>query len=159
MPDANEKGWNTHLDTTPHEKKQSQQSESSTDSGPPARDTNEGNAKVGSHGFPYLCEDPLHAGYGTHSHDADLVTPGPIHWWRYFPPAGPIPDMVNHPPHYGHHPSGVDCITIVEWFNFNLGNVIKYIWRHDDKGSPLEDLKKARWYLDREIERIEKAGG
>ena len=69
-------------------------------------------------------------------------------------PRDPV-DMVNHPPHYGKHPSGVDCITIVEWFNFNVGNAIKYLWRHADKGNPLEDLKKARWYIDREIQRLE----
>lgn len=62
-------------------------------------------------------------------------------------------DMVNHPPHYGHHPSGVECITVVEHFNFNLGNAIKYIWRHEGKNG-LEDLQKARWYLNREIDRL-----
>lgn len=40
--------------------------------------------------------------------------------------------------------------------NFNLGNAIKYIWRHADKGATIEDLKKARWYLDDEITRLEK---
>lgn len=66
------------------------------------------------------------------------------------------PDLVNHPPHYGAHPSGVDCIEIVEWMNFNLGNAVKYIWRHDEKGNPIQDLKKAQWYIAREIERLEK---
>lgn len=65
------------------------------------------------------------------------------------------PDMVNHPPHYTKHPSGVECIQITEHFNFNLGNAIKYIWRHDNKNG-LEDLKKAQWYLNREIARLEK---
>lgn len=64
------------------------------------------------------------------------------------------PDMVNHPPHYRAHPSGVECIQITEHMNFNLGNAVKYIWRAGDKGSQLEDLKKARWYLDREIKRL-----
>jgi hypothetical protein len=40
--------------------------------------------------------------------------------------------------------------------SFNIGNVIKYVWRADEKGMPIEDLKKARWYLDREIQRREK---
>jgi hypothetical protein len=62
-------------------------------------------------------------------------------------------DPVNHPPHYGTHPSGIECIDVVEHLNFCLGNAIKYIWRCEDKGNPVEDLKKARWYLDREIER------
>jgi hypothetical protein len=65
-------------------------------------------------------------------------------------------DSVNHPFHYTNHPSGVECIQITEWMNFNLGNSVKYIWRAGDKGSIIEDLKKARWYLDREIQRLEK---
>lgn len=65
-------------------------------------------------------------------------------------------DLVNHPKHYTQHPSGVECIQITEWMNFNLGNAVKYIWRAGDKGNLLQDLKKARWYLDREISRIEK---
>lgn len=64
-------------------------------------------------------------------------------------------DSVNHPQHYTAHPSGVECITITEWMNFNLGNAMKYIWRANDKGATIEDLKKARWYLDREIARLE----
>jgi hypothetical protein len=66
-------------------------------------------------------------------------------------------DAVNHPRHYTAHPSGVECIDVVEHFNFNLGNVIKYIWRAGLKGGGLlEDLKKARWCLDREIGRLER---
>jgi len=59
------------------------------------------------------------------------------------------------PSHYRTHPSGVECITVTEHMGFNLGNAVKYIWRadlkHDDGG--LEDLKKAEWYIKREIER------
>lgn len=65
-------------------------------------------------------------------------------------------DPVNHPKHYTTHPSGVECITVTEHMNFNLGNAVKYIWRADEKGNQLEDLKKARWYLDREISRLTK---
>ena len=64
-------------------------------------------------------------------------------------------DTVNHPSHYTSHPSGVECIQITRWMNFNLGNAIKYIWRAGNKGNALEDLKKARWYLDDEINRRE----
>jgi hypothetical protein len=64
-------------------------------------------------------------------------------------------DPVNHPSHYTAHPSGVECITVTEHFNFCLGNAIKYIWHSGEKGNELEDLKKARWYLDREIQRLE----
>lgn len=67
-------------------------------------------------------------------------------------------DMVNDPPHYKVHPSGVECITIVEHLTFNVGNAVKYLWRADYKNG-LEDLRKAAWYVNREIERLEKAGG
>ena len=60
---------------------------------------------------------------------------------------------VNHPSHYTEHPSGIECIQVTEHMNFCLGNAIKYIWRADKKGKALEDLEKARWYIDREIEK------
>jgi hypothetical protein len=64
---------------------------------------------------------------------------------------------IDHPPHYTRHPSGVECITVTEHMSFNCGNAVKYIWRADHKHeSPLGDLKKARWYIGREIERIRK---
>jgi len=62
-------------------------------------------------------------------------------------------DNVDHPRHYTAHPSGVEAIQVTEHFNFCIGNAIKYLWRADEKGRPLEDLKKARWYIDREIAR------
>jgi len=65
-------------------------------------------------------------------------------------------DKVNHPPHYTWHPSGIECIDIVEHMSFCLGNVIKYVWRADHKSDAIEDLKKARFYLDREIARLER---
>ncbi len=61
---------------------------------------------------------------------------------------------VDHPPHYTQHPSGVECIQITEHMGFCLGNAIKYIWRADLKNG-IEDLQKARWYIDREIARRE----
>jgi hypothetical protein len=68
-------------------------------------------------------------------------------------------DAVNHPSHYTSHPSGVECIQITEHHNFCVGNAMKYMWRAGLKGDTsaqqLEDLKKARWYLTREIERLE----
>lgn len=66
-------------------------------------------------------------------------------------------DLVNHPDHYTSHPSGAECIEIAEWFPFNVGNAIKYLWRAGRKGDRLEDLRKARWYVDREITRLETA--
>lgn len=65
-------------------------------------------------------------------------------------------DYVNHPPHYTKHPSGIECIEITRWMNFNLGNAMKYIWRCNDKGSTIEDLKKAQWYIADEIAKLEK---
>ncbi len=63
---------------------------------------------------------------------------------------------IDHPSYYNEHPSGVECIDIIEPFSFNLGCVIKYIWRAGLKRqSPLPDLKKALWYLKREIDRLD----
>lgn len=61
--------------------------------------------------------------------------------------------LVNHPPHYTSHPSGVECITITRHMGFNLGNVMKYVWRADEKGPSIQDLEKASWYLADEIAR------
>jgi len=63
-------------------------------------------------------------------------------------------DLVNHPPHYTVHPSGVECITIVEHMPFNIGNAVKYLWRAGHKGDVLEDLRKAEFYVKREIQRM-----
>lgn len=62
-------------------------------------------------------------------------------------------DPVNHPKHYTAHPSGIECIQITEHMGFCLGNAIKYIWRADLKDNTIEDLEKAIWYIEREIER------
>jgi hypothetical protein len=68
-------------------------------------------------------------------------------------------DNVNHPPHYKQHPSGIECIDITRHMNFNLGNVLKYIWRADLKHDAIEDLRKAQWYLQDEIDkRLEEQG-
>ncbi|AIM50382.1 hypothetical protein PBI_OMNICRON_49 [Mycobacterium phage Omnicron] len=71
----------------------------------------------------------------------------------------PAADAVNHPSHYTSHPSGVECITITEHMGFNLGNALKYIWRCDLKNDAIEDLRKARFYIDREIAKREHAAG
>lgn len=63
-------------------------------------------------------------------------------------------DSIN-PSHYKSHPSGIECIQITEHMNFCCGNAVKYVWRadlkHDDGG--IEDLEKAKWYIEREIQR------
>lgn len=66
----------------------------------------------------------------------------------------PKHDPVNHPSHYTQ--GGIETIDFIEakQLPYNLGNVIKYITRADHKGNKLEDLQKARWYLDREITRV-----
>ena len=60
-------------------------------------------------------------------------------------------DFVNHPPHYT--TGGIETIDFIEakQLNYNLGNVVKYITRADHKGNRAEDLRKAKWYLEREI--------
>lgn len=62
-------------------------------------------------------------------------------------------DPVERPKHYTEHPSGIECIQITEHMGFNLGNAVKYIWRCDLKKDAIEDLKKAVWYIEREIKR------
>lgn len=68
------------------------------------------------------------------------------------------PDMVNHPPHYT--TGKIEVIDFIEdkQLGFHLGNSVKYIARSAFKGTELEDLKKARWYLDRQIANLTKAG-
>ena len=61
-------------------------------------------------------------------------------------------DLVNHPPHY--KVGGIETIDFIEakGLDYHLGNVIKYISRANHKGSKLENLKKAQWYLSRAID-------
>lgn len=68
---------------------------------------------------------------------------------------------VDHPPHYNLHPSGVECIDVVEHMPFNVGNAIKYLWRAGWKPGVdmLTDLHKAAWYVNREIERVQRGNG
>lgn len=75
--------------------------------------------------------------------------------WLNTNPVKPTNDPVNHPPHYTSHPSGIECIQITEHMGFNLGNALKYIWRCDEKLDAIEDLKKAKWYIDRELTKRE----
>ena len=71
----------------------------------------------------------------------------------------PDADPVDHPAHYTDHPSGVECITVTEHMNFNVGNAVKYLWRAGRKGDALTDLRKAAWYVNREIERLTREAG
>ena len=69
-----------------------------------------------------------------------------------------IVDMVNNPPHYNQ--TGIECIHAIsaatdKGFKYYLqGNIMKYLWRFDYKDKPLEDLQKAKWYLDKLIEEV-----
>jgi hypothetical protein len=68
-------------------------------------------------------------------------------------------DPVSHPAHYTQDPSGVECITITRHRNFNVGNAIKYLWRNglkdsDNPNKQIEDLRKAIFYINDEIERL-----
>lgn len=74
------------------------------------------------------------------------------------PPPTIEKDPIKHPSHYTSHPSGVECITIAQHHNFNIGNAIKYLWRQGLKeGEPSEkDLLKAKQYIEFELARIKK---
>lgn len=72
-------------------------------------------------------------------------------------------DKINHPQHYttsgakcSHCGNTIECIDVTRHFNFNLGNVIKYLWRLGLKDDPVQELRKAAWYLDDEIKEREK---
>lgn len=72
-----------------------------------------------------------------------------------------MPDMIDHPPHYTSGPRHsvcgevVEVIDLTEGAGFCLGNVLKYVLRSPHKGAELADLRKARWYLDRHIARLD----
>ena len=68
-------------------------------------------------------------------------------------------NAVDHPAHYGGADNPYEAIKVIEaWsLGFCLGNAVKYICRADHKGATIEDLLKARWYLTREIERLQGA--
>ena len=84
-----------------------------------------------------------------HSQDSGSPVPGPIDSQALAVPEDPI-----NPSHYRRHPSGIECIEVTRHMNFNVGNAVKYIWRYQDRGDPIENLKKAQWYLNDEITRL-----
>lgn len=72
-------------------------------------------------------------------------------------------DNVNHPDHYNSSNAkcsncefSIECIDVTRHMNFNIGNAIKYLWRCDLKLNAIEDLKKAIWYIQDEIEKRKK---
>ena len=62
-------------------------------------------------------------------------------------------EAVNHPKHYGGEDNPLEVIKIINHYNLNfeLGNVLKYVLRADKKGNRKQDLQKALWYLQHEI--------
>lgn len=66
-------------------------------------------------------------------------------------------DPVDHPTHYTADPSGIECIEITRHRNFNVGCAIKYLWRAGlkDSDAHIQDLKKAAWYINDEICRLQ----
>lgn len=74
-------------------------------------------------------------------------------------PAPAAYEAVDHPHHYNASPSGVEAITVCEHMPFNVGTAVKYLFRLGEKpgADPVEDIRKAIWYLNRECERLAKA--
>ena len=70
-------------------------------------------------------------------------------------------EMVNHPDHYNSHPSGIEAITVIRHMNFNVGNAMKYLWRAGIKDDQrhIEDLQKAIFYINDEINRLKEQNG
>lgn len=96
----------------------------------------------------------------------------PTKWAKMGPPFQNTPaeafqqakeDLVNHPPHYTSHPSGVEAIQITRHYDFAIGNAIKYLWRaglkkdqsKKDRDKEVEDLKKAVFYINDKIATLE----
>ena len=84
----------------------------------------------------------------------DTLTVSEVHYNLNFK----LKDAVNHPSHYGGENNPLEVINIIEHYdlNFNLGNVIKYCLRAGKKDELIQELKKAQWYINREIQRLEK---
>lgn len=95
--------------------------------------------------WPYLVSESSGRGQASHRKTDE---------WR-LAEEGDESDPVSHPSHYTGHPSGIECIQITEHMGFNLGNALKYIWRCDLKLDAVEDLKKAKWYIERELAKRE----
>lgn len=106
-------------------------------------------------GVDYVPNPPLRR--GASGGDISAHVPPATHAPEVAAPSGTIDaaeDAIN-PSHYRRHPSGIECIEVVRHCNFNIGNSIKYLWRYLDKGDPVENLKKAQWYIDDEIRRLQ----
>lgn len=109
-----------------------------------------------------------------HVADEDCATYARAHGDQAYATAGPWdvltpaeldePDLVNHPPHYTDGPAQcsecgkpIECIDVVQHMSFPVGSAIKYLWRLDRKGDPVEQLRKAVKVIEFEIERRERA--
>lgn len=92
--------------------------------------------------------------------DFEEVTPDMVDTYRR---QGKVHEgLVNHPLHYNQHPSGIECIEIARHYCFSIGNAIKYLWRaglkqevgKSDVTKEIEDLEKAKWYIDDRINQL-----
>lgn len=92
--------------------------------------------------------------------DFEEVTPDVVDTYRR---QGKVHEgLVNHPLHYNSHPSGIECIEIARHYCFSIGNAIKYLWRaglkqevgKSDVTKEIEDLEKAKWYIDDRINQL-----
>ena len=63
-------------------------------------------------------------------------------------------DTVNHPSHYTSQVPGIECKDVIGWFPGHIAAAMKYLWRYRDKGDPIENLRKAKKFIDFEIERL-----
>lgn len=102
----------------------------------------------------YLAEHLLRLITGNTDDTSDLVTEPTLEVG--VPGIAPGDDPVHSPKHYTSHPSGIEAIEITRHYNFAVGNAIKYLWRAGlkDENTTIQDLEKAKWYIDDEIKRL-----
>lgn len=90
-------------------------------------------------------------GWQHYGGDGDIVSYKIVEDEEFQEISQPTEDAVNNPKHYTSHPSGIECLDVTRHMSFNLGNATKYIWRCDLKKDAIEDLRKAIFYLNDEI--------
>lgn len=119
-----------------------------------------------SKGDGYITTDHDNQGYNVNDFSEifkdtfEEVTPDVVDTYRE---RGKVHEgLVDHPLHYNQHPSGIECIEIARHYCFSIGNAIKYLWRaglkqevgKSDVAKEIEDLEKAKWYIDDRIKQL-----
>lgn len=108
----------------------------------------------------WRCREWHHGTLEIHTYPEASIASWPLVVGDHFVDAMPVVEKVDHPSHYGGADDPFEPIKVIEaWaLGFCLGNAVKYIARAGRKPgeSELDDLRKARWYLDRQIQRIER---